>query len=240
MSKLPKQQKHQNHTKKIKKTPTEETTTSEIEEYETKQTLETKEYHPLINSNSLEQYLNNYHLKFVDFDVDTKESLTLPLIWQCLYYHQMGADLEFDVLEDVMDEKEKTDILWKEWNDKTLKRIITEYDSDDNKDDDIEDALLTQVPDFIFDFYKDIDCMDIYNDSNNQKHQIFVYRIRRWISEDLQSEEAKEIPKKFKNLPKYSWKADTISYLDDYILSDDLIVIQNTNLLSTPTWFKWL
>eukprot|EP01084_Bolivina_argentea_P313927 543702_1 len=201
--------------------------------------------HELLQSTSLEEYLKHYRLKLVYFDDHPKQSLTYPLTWTCLYYHQMGADLEFDVLEDVTNETEKSNILWKEWNDHRLNVLKTEYDSDDNKsaekDKEDEDALLTQVPDFIYDFHQDIrQSYDVYTDNTNTKHRLYTYRIRRWISADLQETESKTIGKKFRDLPRYSWIADTVSYLSDYILTDDLVVIQDTNLLRKPTWYKWL
>merc|ERR1719242_1654326 len=103
------------------------------------------------NNNSLTEYLKTYRLKFISDDAE----LCYPLSWSCLFYHQMGADFEFDALEDVESETERIEILFQEWSDGKLISNKCEYDSDDSKQQQSnsdDDALLTQVPDFIFNF----------------------------------------------------------------------------------------
>jgi len=151
----------------------------------------------------------------------------------------MGADLAFDIAEDVHDEHEKIELLWKAWHERSLRAIRTEYDSDDDNkknddnDDDDDDALLTQVPDFVYDFHH-------HETTASDTRPFFMYRVRRWISHDLQTNEAKQVATRFADAPVYSWRADAVSYLSDYVLSDDLVVVQNASLLHTPTRWKWL
>ena len=144
---------------------------------------------------SYDDYISNYHQKFV-----SESKMTLPVAWTCLYYHQMGADLEYDA-----------DDIQSAWNEGTL--IINKQEQDeDGRDGDGDENGMDAVPDTVFDFKKDSDiCFDKYD---NRK--IYVYRIRRWISEEIDVESKG---------PTYSWNADHISYLDDYPLTDDLIVI---------------